>query len=72
MGQTATVALLREKPVGSLVTLVVASGPHYSPPPSTKVDEHGDRAGVLQKVSIYPFYYPNSLRFTFLLVLLCA
>ncbi|VDM16578.1 unnamed protein product [Hydatigera taeniaeformis] len=29
LGQTATVALLREKPIGSLVTLVVLSGPHH-------------------------------------------
>ncbi|KAH9282810.1 Partitioning defective 3 -like protein [Echinococcus granulosus] len=29
LGQTTTVALLREKPIGSLVTLVVSSGPHH-------------------------------------------
>ncbi|VDK37599.1 unnamed protein product [Taenia asiatica] len=52
LGQTATVALLREKPIGSLVTLVVSSGPHHQEQncSSTKTtnDARSDRIGSSQ------------------------
>lgn len=56
LGQTATVALLREKPIGSLVTLVVSSGPHHQeqncPSTRTSDDARSDGIGSSQNVSI--------------------
>lgn len=59
LGQTATVALLREKPIGSMVTLIVIPGMHreQSNPPtfSTSEDTQRDGAGPSQNVSKFRF-----------------